>query len=403
MPDQITVRRLFSITGPELQGLSEVLCDCVEGGASVSFMQPFSLEQARQFWRGVAASVARGERALLVAEHAGRIVGTVQVVLAQPDNQPHRGDVAKMLVARGARRHGAGAMLMEAAEAAARAAGKTLLVLDTASADAERLYQRMGWTRLGVIPGYALLPQGGLCDTAYYYRTLPPLDAVLDNPVWHALMSAQRGMAQVHGQAARFRADISPLAGLREPTRQALEDLRALAAPGEQLWLLSDGPLDLPPCWREVRARYIDQMVCGCAQGGPRPRPAAGFVELGDADVADMAALVELTKPGPFEAHTREMGAYLGVRGLGGKLVAMSGQRMNLTHYREISAVCSHPEARGRGLTAPLMEELMARIVAEGKTPFLHVKTENGSAKAVYQKLGFTVRRAIYFSIIGAV
>lgn len=399
MPDQISIRRLYAITDAELQDLSDVLCDCVEGGASVSFMLPFSKEQALSFWRGVGDSVARGERALLVAEDGGRIVGTVQVVLGQPDNQPHRGDVSKMLVARSARRHGVGALLMEAAETTARASGKTLLVLDTASADAERLYERMGWTRLGVIPGYALLPQGGLCDTTYYYRILPPSDAVLDNPVWHALVSAQRGMAQVHGLAARFRPDISPLAGLREPTRQALQDLRALAQPGEQLWLLSDGPLDLPPCWQEVRARYIDQMV----SGGQRPRPASSFLELGEADVADMAALVELTKPGPFEAHTRDMGAYLGVRDPDGKLVAMSGQRMNLTQYREISAVCSHPDARGRGLTAPLMEELMARIYAEGKTPFLHVKTENGGAKAVYTKLGFIVRRQIYFSVVAAV
>lgn len=399
MSDQIKVRRLFSPTDAELQGLSAVLCDCVEGGASVSFMQPFSPDQSLAFWRNVGDAVARGERALLVAEDASGIVGTVQVVLGQPDNQPHRGDVSKMLVSRGARRHGVGALLMEAAETTARACGKTLLVLDTSSADAERLYERMGWTRLGVIPGYALLPQGGLCDTTYYYRILPPTGAVLDNPVWHALISAQRGMARLHGLAARFRPGISPLAGLREPTVQALEDLRTLARPGEQLWLLSDGPLDLPPCWREVRARFIDQMV----STGERPRPVSGFMELGDNDVADMAALVELTKPGPFEAHTRDMGAYLGVRDPDGRLVAMSGQRMNLTHFREISAVCSHPDARGRGLTAPLMEELMARIVAEGKTPFLHVKTENDSAKAVYRKLGFAVRRAIYFSIIEAV
>lgn len=399
MPDQLTVRRLYSIPDAELQGLSDVLCDCVEGGASVSFMQPFSGEQALSFWRGVGEAVGRGERALLVVEDGGRIVGTVQVVLGQPDNQPHRGDVCKMLVARSARRRGAGALLMEAAESTARASGKTLLVLDTASADAERLYERMGWTRLGVIPGYALLPQGGLCDTTYYYRILPPSDAVLDNPVWHALVTAQRGMGLVHGLAARYRRDISPLAGLREPTRQALEDLRALADPGEQLWLLSDGPLDLPPCWQTVRARFIDQMV----SGGERPRPASGFLELGEADVADMAALVELTKPGPFEMHTRDMGAYLGVRDPDGRLVALSGQRMNLTHFREISAVCSHPDARGRGLTAPLMEELMARIVAEGKTPFLHVKTENDGAKAVYRKLGFSVRRQIYFSVIAAV
>jgi len=167
-----TIRRLEAVTDGQLQSLAGLLIDCVEGGASVSFMHPLPLERALAFWRGVADSAARGERALLVAEDAAGIVGTVQVLLDQPENQPHRADVAKMLVHRRARRQGLGEALMQGAEQLARECGKTLLVLDTASDDAGRLYTRLGWQRCGVIPGYALLPQGGLCDTTYFYRLL---------------------------------------------------------------------------------------------------------------------------------------------------------------------------------------------------------------------------------------
>ena len=172
--DRPLVRRLATVSEPELQALAELLIDCVDGGASVSFMQPLSIDRALAFWRGVADEAALGQRVLLVAEDETDIVGTVQVVLAQPENQPHRGDVSKMLVHRRARRRGVGAALMKGAEQAAREAGKSLLVLDTASADAERLYASLGWQRCGVIPGYALLPQGGLCDTTYFYRRLDP-------------------------------------------------------------------------------------------------------------------------------------------------------------------------------------------------------------------------------------
>jgi ribosomal protein S18 acetylase RimI-like enzyme len=170
----MNLRRIEAASDADIEGLCDVLIDCVEGGASVSFMAPLSREHSRLFWRGVADSAARGERILIVSEAAGTIVGTVQVVLAQPDNQPHRGDVAKMLVSRRARRQGLGEALMGAAEAAARAAGKTLLVLDTASADAQRLYERCGWQRCGTIPDYALLPYGGFCPTTYYFKPLPP-------------------------------------------------------------------------------------------------------------------------------------------------------------------------------------------------------------------------------------
>ena len=165
-------RRLFALNDAEIDGLADVLIDCVEGGASVSFMHPLPRDRAVAFWRGVAQSVAAGERALLVADDAQGVCGTVQLVLDQPENQPHRADLSKMLVHRRARRQGLGAALLRAAEATARECGKTLLVLDTASDDAERLYERVGWQRVGVIPGYALLPQGGLCGTTVYYRNL---------------------------------------------------------------------------------------------------------------------------------------------------------------------------------------------------------------------------------------
>ena len=163
-----------------VEGLADVLIDCVDGGASVSFLAPLPRDRALAFWRGALDAAARGERVVLVAEDAatGRVVGTVQVVLAMPDNQPHRAEVAKMLVRRDARRRGLGAELMRAAEAAARAAGRTLLVLDTATGgDAERLYARLGWRRCGVIPGYALLPHGGLCGTTLFYRELTGSEA----------------------------------------------------------------------------------------------------------------------------------------------------------------------------------------------------------------------------------
>ncbi|MEJ6022892.1 GNAT family N-acetyltransferase [Ramlibacter sp. PS4R-6] len=166
------VHRIVNATEADIEGLADVLIDCVEGGASVSFMEPMTREKALGFWRKVAQSAARGERVLLAAEEGGRIVGTVQVVFDMPENQPHRGDVSKMLVHRSMRKRGIGELLMRAAEQAAAEHRKTLLVLDTASADAERLYERCGWQRVGVIPGYALLPQGGYCDTVYFYKTL---------------------------------------------------------------------------------------------------------------------------------------------------------------------------------------------------------------------------------------
>jgi GNAT superfamily N-acetyltransferase len=173
MPGEIDVRSLRTLGENELQALSDVLVDCVEGGASVSFMWPMTRDKALTYWRDVGASAARGERVVLAAYDAGdTIVGTVQIIFAQPENQPHRADVAKMLVHRRARRHGVGAALLVAAERHALRSGKTLLVLDTASQEAERLYVRQGWQLCGRIPDYALMPDGAPCATTVFYKSL---------------------------------------------------------------------------------------------------------------------------------------------------------------------------------------------------------------------------------------
>ena len=167
------IERLSSVGEADVQLLCEFLIDCVDGGASVSFMHPLTPAAATTFWQRVAQGVAQGERALLVARDAQGICGTVQLVLEQPENQPHRADLSKMLVHRRARRQGLGAALMREAEAMARSCGKSLLVLDTVTGgDAERLYAKLGWQRVGVIPDYALWPRGGLCATTVFYRPL---------------------------------------------------------------------------------------------------------------------------------------------------------------------------------------------------------------------------------------
>ena len=172
-PSAPGVRELREIGAAEIEELVEVLRDCVEGGASVSFMLPLSREHAAAFWRRIAADVASGERLLLAARDEQGICGTVQLILDLPDNQPHRADVAKLLVHRRSRRRGVGAALMRAAEQAALARGRDLLVLDTVTgAEGARLYERLGWVRVGDIPRYALWPTGGYVPTTYYYRDL---------------------------------------------------------------------------------------------------------------------------------------------------------------------------------------------------------------------------------------
>ena len=176
MNASITLRRVGAAdVHTRIDGLADLLTDCVQGGASISFMWPLARDKALAFWGKVADDVVRGERALLVAEDAGdgagRIVGTARLVLAQPENQRHRADVAKVLVHRSARRQGIASRLMQALDDTARAEGKSVLVLDTVTAsDGQGLYAAIGWTRVGVVPHYALSPDGAICDATIFYK-----------------------------------------------------------------------------------------------------------------------------------------------------------------------------------------------------------------------------------------
>jgi ribosomal protein S18 acetylase RimI-like enzyme len=168
-----TIEQLRSVNDNTTFGqLAETLIEAVAGGGSISFMHPVSMEKALAFWRSSAESVANGERILLVARDAGGdVVGTVQSILAQPENQPHRADIAKMMVHPRARRRGIAEALMREIERLTFAAGKTVMVLDTETGQAaSHLYTKLGWQVAGDIPDYALLPHGGLCSTTYFYK-----------------------------------------------------------------------------------------------------------------------------------------------------------------------------------------------------------------------------------------
>jgi GNAT superfamily N-acetyltransferase len=170
----IEIWQLSAVEGRQYVGaLADVLLDCVQGGASVSFMASLSKPEAEAFFEKVVEGVERGDRILLAAFLGSELRGTVQILTATPPNQPHRADIAKLLVKRSARGRGIARSLMEQAEEASRRAGKTLLVLDTVTGgDAERLYMRMGWTKAGVIPNYALFPDGRFCDTTIFWKDL---------------------------------------------------------------------------------------------------------------------------------------------------------------------------------------------------------------------------------------
>lgn len=170
----VEIRELSAAEGRRhVASLAEVLMDCVDGGASVSFMAPFSRAEAEDFFEMVVDGVQAGNRILLAAFVDAKLAGTVQLVKATSPNQPHRADVAKLLVLRSAREHGIGSRLMESVEDSARRAGRTLLVLDTATPAAEKICERLGWTRVGVIPEYALFPRGGWCDTTIFWKKIP--------------------------------------------------------------------------------------------------------------------------------------------------------------------------------------------------------------------------------------
>jgi ribosomal protein S18 acetylase RimI-like enzyme len=217
----------------------------------------------------------------------------------------------------------------------------------------------------------------------------------LDNPIWFALTTEHRLLARSHGLARRYPPDVSPLAAVLHPTQDAFADLQRLVSPGERVALFTASPLDVPGGWQIDRSRWIDQMICESSLDSPPLAP----LRLGTTDVPEMLDLTAATEPGPFLPQTIQMGNYFGIRASDGRLVAMAGERLQSTAFAEISAVCTLPEFRGRGYARALVTFIAAQILAAGKTPFLHVKSEN-EAKVVYQKIGFRLRAAIWLTVI---
>jgi ribosomal protein S18 acetylase RimI-like enzyme len=223
-----------------------------------------------------------------------------------------------------------------------------------------------------------------------------PLAHPLDNPVWLALTTLQSRFAEGTELARRFPVEITRLAAMRELSPDCLADLHQLCATPAGVLFVAPPKL---AGWTILREFPLAQMVCD----GLRPvNSGQPFDELGPADAAAMLALAELTQPGPFGLRTGELGSYLGIRNAG-TLIAMAGERMRLPGYTEISAVCTHPDRRGRGYAAVLMSELMRRIATRGETPFLHVRQDNTGAIRIYERLGFTIRRVFHFMVLRGV
>lgn len=219
------------------------------------------------------------------------------------------------------------------------------------------------------------------------------LDAVLDNPVWAALTGPHRGFAEFGpaGLAARYTLDTSPFAALVDPQDpRAWADLAALAGPGQEVWVT--GLLTPPPGWQTLVTVPGVQLDGRAVRAGAAPEA----VVLGLGDVPEMLELVALTKPGPLLDRTVELGTYLGIRHEG-RLVAMAGERMRPAGWSEISAVCTHPDHRGRGLAGRLMRAVAAAVRERGELPFLHAAAANTGAVRLYESMGFALRRSPFF------
>jgi predicted GNAT family acetyltransferase len=224
----------------------------------------------------------------------------------------------------------------------------------------------------------------------------PSIDtSLLDNPVWSSLISHHRHLAVGEGLARRYPSEVSRISAIAEPSEEAFADLRGLVGPEEVVGVVTAFEVTIPDDWEIVNKTIIDQMIFRSTFTMPDSAPE----RLTEADVPEMMAIVEATEPGPFAPGTIRMGEYYGIRSESGGLAAMTGQRMQTDSFTEISAVCTYPEYRGRGYAKHLMSYVGARIQAEGKTPFLHVKTDNG-ARLLYEKLGFELRCPMNLNVI---
>ncbi|MEO8704887.1 MAG: GNAT family N-acetyltransferase [Kofleriaceae bacterium] len=223
------------------------------------------------------------------------------------------------------------------------------------------------------------------------------MDPRLENPIWHALVTEQAGLAERAGAAARFPPAMTALGALAEPTAGAFAELAGLVAPGDVIGILLEEELELPPRLAFVDEAAVLQMV----HDGSVPPVAEPLEVLSHADNTAMIELATLTKPGPFSTRTAELGTFLGIREAGA-IVAMAGQRMRLPGLIEISAVCTHPSQAGRGLAARLVAAQLALVHGEGAGAFLHVRGDNARAIALYERLGFVGRRTYRYRVLRA-
>jgi len=218
----------------------------------------------------------------------------------------------------------------------------------------------------------------------------------LDHPIWSALTSGHASMALVHGRARRYPPSVSAFAAMEAPDPEAFDDLSHIVPRGERVALFTSEPVATPDTWQIDNEFWLHQMVCSVVSEAP----SLAVRELDRNDVPEMLALTAATRPGPFLEDTILMGRYIGIRADAGRLAAMAGQRLHPSGFTELSAVCTDPAFRGRGYAAALITILTADIWSQGRTPMLHVMTDN-IAKRLYERLGFSLRRMIRFSLVG--
>jgi len=218
----------------------------------------------------------------------------------------------------------------------------------------------------------------------------------LDHPIWSALSTRQQALAEGSGRARRFPPAIAPFADMADMSAESFAALGALMSRSEIAVLFTPDAVTAPPEFKMLLAETGEQMIGTPAESAI---PGVEAVALGVADVPAMMELTELTKPGPFSARTHELGGFLGVR-INGQLVAMAGERMKPANYTEITAVCVHPDHRGRGYAQMLLGAVARQIAARGDIPFLHVFTSNASAIALYRRQGMDVRCRLHVTVL---
>ncbi len=226
-------------------------------------------------------------------------------------------------------------------------------------------------------------------------------EPLLDNPIWNALGTDHRALAVCSGRARRYPPDIGPLSGMPDQSIASYIDLRPIVRTDGVVALFFQQPPAPPHEWALLRGGLISQMIWSGTRNIERDNLSAGanLRQLAATDVPEMMALAELTEPGPFRTRTIELGNFYGIFD-SGRLLAMAGQRMSVPGFIEVSAVCTHPDARGKGYARALMQVVVQDIRERGNTPFLHVFADNDSAIRVYESLGFTHRRTFHLAVL---